>query len=69
MRSMVDQADQCLNRVVVIDDEMDEKAGNITKKIIDDTIMIDLDDKQLESVNQTNQAEGSLAQGMSTEDI
>ena len=31
--------------------------------------MIDLDDKQLESVNQSNQPEQSLAQGMSTEDV
>ena len=31
--------------------------------------MIDLDDKQLESLNQANQNEGTLAQGMSTEDV
>ena len=66
---MVDQADQCLGRVVKIDENAEEKAESITKKIIDDTIMIDLDDKQLESVNQTNQAEPSLAQGMTTEDV
>ena len=69
MRSMVDQASSCLDRVVVIDEKVEQKSEQITKKIIEDTIMIDLDDKQLESLNQANQNEGTLAQGMSTEDV
>ena len=51
MKATIDEASQYLNRVVQVDEEVDLKTETITKKIIEDTIMIDLDDKQLELKN------------------
>lgn len=52
MKATIDEAQQYLHRVVQVDEEVDLKTETITKKIIEDSIMIDLDEKQIELKNQ-----------------
>ena len=57
-----------MNRVVQVDEELDLKTETITKKIIEDTIMIDLDEKQVEMQKEVTES-NSLAQGMQVDDL
>ena len=53
-----------MTQVVQVDQEVESKTETITKSIIEDTIMFDLNDKQAEA-----QKEPDLAQTMQVEDM
>ena len=64
MKKTIEDASQLMTQVVQVDQEVESKTETITKSIIEDTIMFDLNDKQAEA-----QKEPDLAQTMQVEDM
>ena len=64
MKKTIEDASQLMTQVVQVDQEVETKTETITKSIIEDTIMFDLNDKQAEA-----QKEPDLAQTMQVEDM
>ena len=57
MKKTIEDATSLMNRVVVVDQEVELKTETITKSIIDDTIMFDLEEKQVESRKEQEMAQ------------
>ena len=53
MKKTIEDATGLMNRVVVVDQEVELKTETITKSIIDDTIMFDLEEKKEPEMAQT----------------
>ena len=64
MKKTIEDASQLMTQVVQVDQEVESKTETITKSIIEDTIMFDLDDKQAEA-----HKEPELAQTMQVEEM